>query len=236
MKALEKKLELGISIPRKLHDEWEPTIKVKIKNYECFALCDLGASVSTIPKSRCDVLGLTNIEDFCAKPSPAAQDRNAKLGELAADLFKEFSPHPTTQVQAFAPVVAASLAVKLNEEYLTPRCVECLVGGRAPIPGDILDSFPDGSPDRQDDLVAAATEGLTKVDLSDDPDTAATVRVKMTSLIVKHIDVVVAILSRFLDPKDAARLAESSDKYAYISERTVAILVSFINHLGGDVV
>ena len=33
MKALEEKLELELSIPRKLHDEWEPTIKVKIKNY-----------------------------------------------------------------------------------------------------------------------------------------------------------------------------------------------------------
>ena len=63
MKSFEEKLELEISIPRKLHDEWEPTIKVKIKNYECFSLCDLGASVSTIPKSLCDVLGLTNIEE-----------------------------------------------------------------------------------------------------------------------------------------------------------------------------
>ena len=64
MKALEKKLELEVSIPRKLHDEWEPTIKVKIKNYECFfSLCDLGASVSTIPKCLCDVLGLTNLEE-----------------------------------------------------------------------------------------------------------------------------------------------------------------------------
>ena len=63
MKALEEKLELEVSIPRKLHDEWEPTIKVKIKNYECFALCDLGASVCTIPKSLCDVLGLTDIEE-----------------------------------------------------------------------------------------------------------------------------------------------------------------------------
>ena len=33
------------------------------KNYECFALCDLGGSVSTIPKSLCDVLGLTDIEE-----------------------------------------------------------------------------------------------------------------------------------------------------------------------------
>ena len=29
----------------------------------CFALCDLGASVSTIPKSLCDVLGLIDIEE-----------------------------------------------------------------------------------------------------------------------------------------------------------------------------
>src|SRR3954468_11368392 len=63
MKAFQEKLELEISIPRKLHDEWEPTIKVKIKNYEYFALCDLGTSVSTIPKSLCDVLGLTDIEE-----------------------------------------------------------------------------------------------------------------------------------------------------------------------------
>ena len=41
----------------------EPTIKVKMKNYECFALRDLGASVSTIPKSLCDVPGLTDIEE-----------------------------------------------------------------------------------------------------------------------------------------------------------------------------
>jgi hypothetical protein len=31
MKAFEEKLNLEISIRRKLHDEWEPTIKVKIK-------------------------------------------------------------------------------------------------------------------------------------------------------------------------------------------------------------
>jgi hypothetical protein len=63
MKAYEDKLNLEISIPRKLYDEWEPTIKVKIRNYECFALCDLGASVSTIPKSLCDVLGFTDFDE-----------------------------------------------------------------------------------------------------------------------------------------------------------------------------
>ena len=46
-----------------MHDEWEPTIKVKINNYKCNALCDLGASVSTMPKALYDVLGFTNMSE-----------------------------------------------------------------------------------------------------------------------------------------------------------------------------
>ena len=61
MKSFEEKLELEVSIPRKLYDEWEPTIKIKIKDYECHALCDLVASVSTIPKTLCDVLVSVNL-------------------------------------------------------------------------------------------------------------------------------------------------------------------------------
>ena len=45
MQSYEEKLELKVSIPRKLYDEWEPTIKIKIKDFEFYALCDLGASV-----------------------------------------------------------------------------------------------------------------------------------------------------------------------------------------------
>ena len=63
MKCFEEKLELEVSIPRKLYDEWEPTIKIKIKDHECNALCDLGASVSTIPKTLCDVLGFHKLDD-----------------------------------------------------------------------------------------------------------------------------------------------------------------------------
>ena len=32
MQSYEEKLELEVSIPRKLYDEWEPTIKIKIKD------------------------------------------------------------------------------------------------------------------------------------------------------------------------------------------------------------
>ena len=87
MKAFEEKLELEVSIPRKLHDEWEPTIKVKIKNYECFALCDLGASVSTILKSLCDVLGLTDIEECSLNLHLADSTIKSLCEELMMFLF-----------------------------------------------------------------------------------------------------------------------------------------------------
>ena len=54
---------MEVSIPRKLYDEWEPTIKIKIKEHECYALCDLGESVSTIPKTLCDLLGFHELDD-----------------------------------------------------------------------------------------------------------------------------------------------------------------------------
>ena len=64
MQSYEEKLELEVSIPRKLYDEWEPTIKINIKDYEFY---DLGASVSTIPKTLCDVLGFREFDDCSLK-------------------------------------------------------------------------------------------------------------------------------------------------------------------------
>ena len=63
IQSYEEKLELEVSIPRKLHDEWETTIKIKIKDHEFYAFCDLGASVSTIPKTLCDLLGFRDFDD-----------------------------------------------------------------------------------------------------------------------------------------------------------------------------
>ena len=63
MQSYEEKLELEVSIPRKLYDEWEQTIKIKIKDHEFYALCDLGASVSTISKTLCDVLGFREFDE-----------------------------------------------------------------------------------------------------------------------------------------------------------------------------
>ena len=63
MQFFEEKLKLEVFIPRKLDDEWEPTIKNNIKDYECHALCDLVANIFTIPKTLCDVLGFREFDD-----------------------------------------------------------------------------------------------------------------------------------------------------------------------------
>ena len=59
MKAFEEKLELEVSIPRKLHDEWEPT-RIKIMSVLLYVIWVL---VFPHLKSLCDVLGLTDIEE-----------------------------------------------------------------------------------------------------------------------------------------------------------------------------
>ena len=45
MQVREEKLKHEASIPRKLEDGWEPIIKMKVNDFDCNALCDLGASI-----------------------------------------------------------------------------------------------------------------------------------------------------------------------------------------------
>ena len=58
IKAREEKLKLEVSIPRKLEDGWDPMVKIKLNNFSCFALCDVGASASVWPKRMYDMLEL----------------------------------------------------------------------------------------------------------------------------------------------------------------------------------
>src|SRR3954469_12748201 len=58
IKVWEEKLRVEASIPRKLEDGWDPMIKIKLNNFTCFALCDVGASTSVMPKRMYDMLEL----------------------------------------------------------------------------------------------------------------------------------------------------------------------------------
>ena len=62
MHAREEKLKLEASIPRKLNDSWEPVIKMKVSEFECNALCDLGSCISVMPKIIYDILKLAPLE------------------------------------------------------------------------------------------------------------------------------------------------------------------------------
>jgi hypothetical protein len=58
MKIREEKLKQKVSIPKKLEDVWEPIIDMSVNDFDCHALCDLGASISIMPRKIYDMLGL----------------------------------------------------------------------------------------------------------------------------------------------------------------------------------
>src|SRR4051812_34491732 len=58
IKPREENLRLEAYIPRKLDDGWDPMIKIKLNNFSCYALCDVGASTSVMPKRIYDMLEL----------------------------------------------------------------------------------------------------------------------------------------------------------------------------------
>jgi hypothetical protein len=62
MKIREEKLKQKVSIPKKLEDGWEPIIDINVNDFDCHALCDLGASISIMPRKIYDMLGLPPLE------------------------------------------------------------------------------------------------------------------------------------------------------------------------------
>ena len=60
IEAREERLKLEASIPRKLQDGWEPTIRIKVNDFDCNALCDLGA---IMPKTLYNMLELKPLDD-----------------------------------------------------------------------------------------------------------------------------------------------------------------------------
>ena len=63
IESKEERLKLEDSIPRKLQDGWEPTIRIRVNDFDCNALCDLGASSSIMPKSLYDMLDLKPLDE-----------------------------------------------------------------------------------------------------------------------------------------------------------------------------
>jgi hypothetical protein len=69
MKIRDEKLKQKASIPKKLEDGWEPIIDMHVNGFECPALCDLGASISIMPRKIYDMLDLPLFDLSNRKPS-----------------------------------------------------------------------------------------------------------------------------------------------------------------------
>jgi hypothetical protein len=63
MQIRQDKLKQNVSIPKKLEDGWEPIIEMNVNDFDCNALCDLGASISIMPRKIYDMLGLPPLEN-----------------------------------------------------------------------------------------------------------------------------------------------------------------------------
>ncbi|KAK1650346.1 hypothetical protein QYE76_068151 [Lolium multiflorum] len=82
IKAREEKLKLEASIPRKLEDGWEPIIKMKVNDFDCNALCDLGASISVMPKKIYNMLDLPPLKNCYLDVNLADNSTKKPLGRI----------------------------------------------------------------------------------------------------------------------------------------------------------
>jgi hypothetical protein len=82
MQIREDKLKQKVSIPKKLEDGWEPIIEMNVNDFDCNALCYLGASISIMPRKIYDMLGLPPLKN-CYFDVPLADFAKKKpLGRI----------------------------------------------------------------------------------------------------------------------------------------------------------
>jgi hypothetical protein len=90
MKIREEKLKQKVSNPKKLEDGWEPIIDMNVNDFDCHALCDLGASISIMPRKIYDMLGLPPLEN-CYFDVPLADVAKKKTLERINDILIMFN-------------------------------------------------------------------------------------------------------------------------------------------------
>src|SRR3954466_96593 len=88
MQIREEKLKLEASIPKKLEDGWEPIIRMKIDEFDCNALCDLGTSISVMPSKIYDMLDLPPLEKCYLDVHPVEIAAKKPLGRVNNVLIK----------------------------------------------------------------------------------------------------------------------------------------------------
>ncbi|CAM0879368.1 unnamed protein product [Alopecurus aequalis] len=189
---------------------------------DIFKLYFTGIEAGARMLSTCLELAVNNGARFAVNPAFATMP-DEQLHDVL--LAQRLPARPTTQAEAFSRVEAALYAVKLPQEYHLPHCVEHLVGEYPTLRTHKCSADKIGEVIER--LEKAKIERLAKAKISPairsgvDLDKARDYLVRacvLASLAVKHIDLAVAVLSSFLDPKEVASLSDFTDKRAYISE------------------
>jgi hypothetical protein len=75
-------LKQKVSIPKKLEDGWEPIIDMNVNGFDFHTLCDLGASISIMPRKIYDMLGLPPLEKCYFDVRPADVAKKKPLGRI----------------------------------------------------------------------------------------------------------------------------------------------------------
>src|SRR3954465_7698923 len=88
MQIREEKLKHEASIPKKLEDGWEPIIRMKIDEFDCNALSDLGASISVMHSKIYDMLDLPPLEKCYLDVHPVEIAAKKPLGRVNNVLIK----------------------------------------------------------------------------------------------------------------------------------------------------
>src|SRR4051812_48724918 len=88
MQIREEKLKYEASIPKKLEDGWEPIIRMNVDDFDCNALCDLGASISVMPSKIYDMLDLPPLEKCYLDVHPVEIAAKKPLGRVNNVLIK----------------------------------------------------------------------------------------------------------------------------------------------------
>src|SRR3954467_12214815 len=78
VKIKEEKLKHKASIPRKVEDSWEPIINMQVNDLDLKASCDLGSSVSIMPRKIYEMFDLPPLED-CYLDVPLNDNAKKKL-------------------------------------------------------------------------------------------------------------------------------------------------------------
>ena len=125
VKIKEEKLKHKASIPRKVEDSWEPIINIQVNDFDLKASCDLGSSVSIMPRKIYEMLDLPPLED-CYLDVPLNDNAKKKLmwsvndvlimvnnSYVPVDFYVEYNAYcPITLGRPFLRTVGAIIDMK----------------------------------------------------------------------------------------------------------------------------